>query len=352
MNIQENAWSRIETFLNRNSFDGFTSNDLFIMKFVKKGWGQDIAALSNMAEAVWRRYKLDKLSKFESEQLLNKIITTATHRRVAPYRNNIESTKNLGAHGYYLEHLNIILGIAGSIGQTEHENLNKRISEHLRDESLGQDNAHAPLLPHVKMRWSADQAAIIRSLHLCDQNYQTDFHLEPCNKWLGFMKNNMTHLKTGLFETEAMRVKNYSRHPRGCALSYLIHYTSSFAPKVATNQWGLYKKYMLTKTMGLTGFREYLPDYKGKWTPDSGPIINGMGVAATGLALKTALSIQDDKLYELLKSSVDKVLYFCYLVKWVPGLSIITAVGTDLLASGVYCASLKPSLNKAKKVCP
>ena len=35
--------------------------------------------------------------------------------------------------------------------------------------------------------------------------------------------------------------------------------------------------------LGLTGFREYLPSYAGKWTPDSGPIVGGVGIAATGL---------------------------------------------------------------------
>ena len=44
---------RITDFLSRKSFDGFTSKDLFIKQIVKKGWGQDIAALSNMAEALF-----------------------------------------------------------------------------------------------------------------------------------------------------------------------------------------------------------------------------------------------------------------------------------------------------------
>ena len=42
----------IKEFLMREDFNGFTSDDLFIMQFIKKGWGHDIAALSNMAEAI------------------------------------------------------------------------------------------------------------------------------------------------------------------------------------------------------------------------------------------------------------------------------------------------------------
>ena len=43
---------------------------------------------------------------------------------------------------------------------------------------------------------------------------------------------------------------------------------------------------MMVDIIGIKGFREYLDSYKGSWTPDSGPIIKGLGIAATGLCLK------------------------------------------------------------------
>ena len=42
--------ARLSSFLARPSFDGFTKKDLFIKRLIGKPWGQDIAALSNMAE--------------------------------------------------------------------------------------------------------------------------------------------------------------------------------------------------------------------------------------------------------------------------------------------------------------
>jgi len=143
------------------------------------------------------------------------------------------------------------------------------------------------------MRWSADQAAILKSLWLCDQNHSTDFHREPSERWLDHMKSQMTHSETGLFETDAMRAKRYSKQPRGCSLSYMIHYMASFAEPIAKEQWSLYKKHMGKHFFGLYGFREYLPTYRGKWTPDSGPIIGGIGVASTGLGMKAAASVDD-----------------------------------------------------------
>jgi len=339
MRVQDKAWNRVETFLTRVSFTGFTKDDLFIKRFVPKGWGQDIAALSNIAEAINLRHQIGLLDNESASDLIRATILRATHKSVSPYRSPIEAVNDFGGHGYYLEHLNIILGIAFKLGVSDHTNLNLRISEHLQQQSLTQKNSHAPLMPNVKMRWSADQAAILHSLWLCDQNYKTDFHSEPVERWLEHMKSEMTNPHTGLFETEAMRVKRYSRQPRGCSLAYLIHYSSSFAPDVAKEQWRLFKEHMHIKRWGLSGFREYLPTYNGKWTPDTGPIIGGIGVAATGLGLKAAKSIGDTEMNHSLKGSVDKVLGLFQATSSLPGITTLTSIGTDVLASAIYSNS-------------
>ena len=49
---QLKRYNKIKDFLLTPDFNGFTGDDLFIMQFIKKGWGHDIAALSNMAEAM------------------------------------------------------------------------------------------------------------------------------------------------------------------------------------------------------------------------------------------------------------------------------------------------------------
>lgn len=346
MSVEQKAWNRIENFLNTDTFDGFSGDDLFIMNFIKKGWGQDIAALSNMAEAVLLRQTSGQLESSEAQRLLREIKRRATHKTVSPYRHDIESVNDLGRHGYYLEHLNIILGIASIIGVSDYTNLNLRISEHLREQSLTHKNAHAPLMPHIKMRWSADQAAILKSLWLCDKNHKTDFHKEPVDRWLYHMKTNMTHSETGLFETEAMRVKKYSKQPRGCSMAYMVHYASSFAPNVAKEQWALFKEHMFETQWGMSGFREYLPAYEGKWTPDTGPIIGGIGVAATGLGLKTASSVGDNETQQVLKNSIDRVLSVFHGTSLIPGINKLTSIGTDVLASAIYSNSCSESRNK------
>ena len=114
------------------------------------------------------------------------------------------------------------------------------------------------------------------------------------------------------------------------------HYMGRFAPLEAKKQWGLYKKYMMTSIMGKIGFREYLPDYEGGWTPDSGQIIYGIGIAATGLALNTASTIGDKKTYKAIEISMNPVHTLLSKGNGIPGVQMFSKIGTDLLSSAIW----------------
>lgn len=338
--VADKKYEAIKMWLEKDGFDGFTSNDLFIMQFIKKGWGQDIAALSNMAEGLTNMalHKSDKGT--EIKPLLIELVRRARHPKVSPYRKDPALVDDFNHYGYYLEHLNIILGCYYRRFGDKFSELNHRVSRYLREESLGQRNAHARLIPHVRMRWSADQAAILHSLWLFDQSAKTDLSSEPIERWTSYMDQHMRHPETGLYNTEVMNVKSYSKEPRGCACSYLTHYTSEFAPDIAQEQWGLMKEHLLTRSAGVTGFREYREGYQGKWTPDSGPIIAGVGVAATGLGLKAAASVVDSETFEKLFTSTGRAIGLLETLNYLPGINKIARIGTDLLATSIYLAAL------------
>tara|TARA_B100000795_G_C22778196_1_gene431018 strand:- start:146 stop:1195 length:1050 start_codon:yes stop_codon:yes gene_type:complete len=332
----EKNYSRIKKFLLQKDFEGFTKKDLFIMQFIKKGWGQDIAALSNMAEALTNIAINEQKPLDEVRDLIIQVLERALHPSVSPYKSDIAKVSSLGQYGYYLEHLNIILGCYQRVISNEFVDLNRRISQHLLDSSMKYSNFHAPLLPNSKMKWSADQAAIIYSLWLFDKNNQTSLHNELAENWLRYMKTKGTHKSTGLFITEVQNIKRFSKQPRGCALSYLIHYMSRFEPIAAKEQWALYQKHMYIKKLGFNCFREFLPSYKGKWSPDSGPIIAGVGIAATGLGMNAATSIGDIKLYSSINKGARIILSLLSLISWIPGLNIVSKIATDLLASAIF----------------
>lgn len=337
--MQSKEFQKVSNFLSYKPFKGFSKEHLFIKRFIKKAWGQDIAALSNMAEAVenlWRRNLIDQQNAASQIQTITRM---AMHKTVRPYKTPLEQTDNLGHYGYFLEHLNLILNCHQTINGDGHLPLNERITLHLKTETIKQKNLHARLLPHVRMRWSADQALIINSIRGFDRNNGTTHHNDLADAWISKMQRDYCH-STGLFQTEVMNCKSYSKEPRGCALAYLIYYMHNFAPEVAESQWNLFKKHMKVTKLGLSGFREYLPEYQGRWTPDSGPIVAGLGVAASGLALKTAAKLNDRSTYESLARVANPLLSICHATDRIPLLNIVGKLGSDLLASSIRLAAM------------
>jgi hypothetical protein len=114
---------------------------------------------------------------------------------------------------------------------------------------------------------------------------------------------------------------------------------SFFAPEAAKEQWELYKTHMSRNFIGLTAFREYLPGYKGGWTPDSGPIVFGLGVAASGLTLKTSAAMGDKETYDKLMRLVRPISSLCRVLGNAPLLGVLGSLGTDLLASSIRLAA-------------
>lgn len=332
-------FSQVKEFLSREYFAGFTESDLFIKKFIKQAWGQDIAALSNMAEGLCNIALTDARESPDMVLLIEQVIERALHRSVNPWKKSIEHVTQLGHFGYYLEHLNIILGCYRRIGGQKYAELYTRVTLHLRESSLVQENAHARLLPHVKMRWSADQAAILYSIWLYDQNHGTELSREPIDRWLKYMHDHGTHERTGLFITEVMGTKKYSKQPRGCSSAYMIYYMNHFAAETARAQWLLFKKHMGLRFLCFYGFREYLPEFNGRWTPDSGPVIAGVGVAATGLALKTSAAIGEQAIFRAISRLASIGTRLLRAIGWIPVLGHFAKIGTDLLASSIILAA-------------
>ena len=330
-------FNKIEKFLLKKDFNGFTKEDLFIMTIIKKGWGQDIAALSHMAESLVNLSIKNPKNNKQYQKLLNQVVLRAIHPKVNPYKVNIFDVDKLGKYGYYLEHLNIIIGCYLYLTKTDkYMQLNEKISFHLLSNSNRYTNYHADLLPNVNMKWAADQAAILYSLWLYDQNNETDISSELIRNWTSYMDSRATHKKTGLYITEVLNTRKYSNQPRGCSHSYMIHYMSRFDYKNAKNQWYLFKKHMMKKVFGRIGFREYLTSYNGKWSPDTGPIIAGCGVAATGLGLNAASSVNDHEVFKGLSKTMSPFGSVFNIAESIVGNNLLTRIGTDLLASSIW----------------
>ena len=78
----------------KDGFNGFCSDDLFIMQFIKKD-GARILQLCQYAEAMVN-LSIKNPTELEYKVLMKQIVYRALHPKVNPYKKNITKVNNLG----------------------------------------------------------------------------------------------------------------------------------------------------------------------------------------------------------------------------------------------------------------
>lgn len=140
------------------------------------------------------------------------------------------------------------------------------------------------------------------ALRLYDEIHHGHLLDAPLAAWLQTMKQH-TDPATGLFHSSVSPLV-YATTPRGCALSWTSLYFAQVAPDVAREQYQRYRDHMSADVLGFGGFREWpLGRDKGGMDADSGPIVFGVGVAATGLGLGPARLFGDADRYTTIRRS-------------------------------------------------
>ncbi|MFC1648127.1 hypothetical protein ACFL1B_01580 [Nanoarchaeota archaeon] len=264
------------------NFINGTNNDVLHGGFTKYAYGQIAEGLLNVCE--------DRQDiQTECADFIGKI--AEAYLELAPA--DTDNLRNLGHHGNYLSNLNLILGAHKRItGSDEYEGLNERVTRHLANVSRS-NNFHFPSYPNETELWPSDQAFVIYTIHLFDQNHGTNISEPLIEGWKNYLASDATHQGTGLPITDITRASAKSNIPSGSGTSYLILYTSEFDPAQAREWWGAYKDDFLRNFPGpVAGFKEYHSGDYGS-DVDSGPIILGVGASATAFGIGAARSMGD-----------------------------------------------------------
>ena len=263
-----------------------------------------VIVLSNLAQYCLNLRRRGRLSRQGAGRCLGGLVKIATHHRLSPYRGRDLQRVRLGDHGLYLSHLNLILGAyKAATGRDRFAPLNGRISRYLARRSLVDPHRHMPSYGNSGLRWPADQAVTLHSLALFDRNYQRKISLRPVAAWLRFLDRRGTSKRWRLPLSEVTGRAAYWRHPRGCALSWTVRYMQLFAPARAERLWSRYKAAFMVRKGIFAGFREWPPGIQRAADADSGPIIHGIGAAATGLALGASRVVGDSTTYYMLRAA-------------------------------------------------
>jgi hypothetical protein len=191
--------------------------------------------------------------------------------------------------GLYASHLNLILGAQDRVGGPHDGVFHARLSRALAARSAREPTAHIPSYKNTRVRWPADQSATLASLRRFDEAHGEHLAGPLARAWEAFLDN---HSADGLPWSEVTGHTTTSGLPRGCGLSFGIRYTSEFDPSLARRWWALYKHRYLTDSL-LVGFREWPPGHDLPADADSGPIVMGVGAAATAFGLAAAREVGD-----------------------------------------------------------
>ncbi len=209
--------------------------------------------------------------------------------------------------GLFLSHLNLIYGDFDAMGVCADEAAHQTLSRELARRSLADSLKHAASYSSSSLRWPADQSVTLASLARYDAAHHASLLTQPLADWKAVMKAHLD-LSTGLPHSEVTGKGVGALHPRGCAQSYITRYLAESDPALATLWWAGYKKHFFVRLGPVVGFREWLKGAEHQADADSGPIVFGIGTAASALALSAAKAQGDTVLAAQLEASQQTVM--------------------------------------------
>ena len=155
--------------------------------------------------------------------------------------------------------------------------------------------------------WPADNIVCLAALSLYDQILEPRFRTVK-EAWLSRIKRTTLpgyELIPHDFDLENGTSREGARGSSQCLmLVFLPEIDSVFA----THQYQNFRKHFLAYRLGLPGIREYPMGVSGTGDIDSGPVVFGMGGAATITGIKAALQFNDWNLAMALRNGAELLL--------------------------------------------
>ena len=284
-------------------FGGYGTLDAFVSQF-------QVVMLSHMACGLRNVALADMSKRVEVRDLLGEVARRARDPSVSVFGKDPALVEGWGDENLYLSHLALVIGCRqlgdDRAADRDEVRLHDRLANHLRDASLADGDWHARSFPGSP-KFPADQSVTLLALKLYDELRGTDLAVEPIEGWLTFMQSQEATTSEGLHRSCLDSDYPGSEVARGCALSWTCAYMAQFAPVVASELYQRYVAMRFDSVLGCGGFREWPRGYGGHLDFDTGPIVMGLGVAATGLGLAAARLHRDEGVYASILQSAGTV---------------------------------------------
>ena len=191
-------------------------------------------------------------------------------------------------HGHFL---NAALRYREASGDERFDAVIRRVSGALLRSYASSDDGILSSYPG--MYWLSDNFVALSAL----ARYARAFDADVSSATGKVILTTGTHYiddATGLFATyvEPRRTR-IQQGPRGISIMYGIVFLDDFAPEFARAQWVRAKKHLVRSAFGLAAVREFPIDCEGVPDGDSGSVIFGLGLSASGFAIPAAGVMRD-----------------------------------------------------------
>jgi hypothetical protein len=162
------------------------------------------------------------------------------------------------------------------------------------------------LLPsYPGMWWLGDNLMAMGGLARCDRVYGGEAS-KAKDKMLASIRRHYLDEATGLFATYVDPAHHrVIQGPRGICITYGLHFLKDYAPEFAADQYARAKRHLIRTGLGVGAVLETPPGQEFSGDVDSGPVLFGLGLSASGFAIPAAATHGDrEAALSLLRASV------------------------------------------------
>jgi len=150
----------------------------------------------------------------------------------------------------------------------------------------------APIASYPTYTWTFDTIPALVAVQRWEQRANGARAVPLWTAHQEWLTRNGTDAATGLPFSIVSKLGAPSP-PRGCELSWRIALLSAMDPPAAAGLYRAYKAAFWSEKLLYAGFREFPKGNESREDVDSGPIIDGIGLTATGLGIAAARSQGD-----------------------------------------------------------
>jgi hypothetical protein len=165
--------------------------------------------------------------------------------------------------------------------------------------------AKSPYLEsYLHQSWPADNILCLATLSLHDSIFHEAF-TDTRKRWLDSIQQHLDPT-TGLIPHSYHLTANEIREtPRGCSQSMMLSFLPMIDSAFSQAQFAKFQQHFMMKKWGIWSVREYPQGVDGKGDVDSGPIILGVGGAASIVGIRAAGENQKAFLHANFRNAIE-----------------------------------------------